>query len=158
MAVFTSFAEVIEARGNKMTVRSRNTSILGLVRAGVIAAGAGRTRLLGRAELDADWVPGADRHPTVWKTTQHLLRALENGGDSAAAALMAEVGGGRAEQSRELAYRLHKVCQAKGWAQEAASLNGLVADWPDLATLARWRQAAGGGASQLIATSQLIEE
>jgi len=123
--------------------KSRNTSISGLAQAGVIAAGAGRTRLLRRKELDARWDPGADNRLIVWKTTQHLIRAVEDDGESAAAALIAVLGTGCAELSKELARRLHEICQRKGWAHEAASLNGLVAAWPELLRLARRRQAAG---------------
>ena len=121
--------------------KSRNTSVAGLVSAGVAAAGAGRVRLLGRGDLDAGWDPGADRRFTVWEAAQHLIRTLEAGGEAAAAGLVARLGA-EAERARELAYRLHRICDAKGWAAEGASLNALVTAWPELVRLARRPTAA----------------
>lgn len=48
----------------------------------------------------------------------HLIRVLEAGGESAAAALVAKLGT-KAETARELAYRLYTVCERKKRAAEA---------------------------------------
>ena len=116
--------------------KSRNISMAGLVAAGVIAAGAGKARLLDRGELDPGWDPESDRRPTVWGATQRLIRALEADGEAGAAVLLARLGG-EAEPARELSYRLFRICAVKGWAAEGASLNALVAAWPEIVRLAR---------------------
>jgi putative DNA methylase len=66
----------------------------------------------------------------------HLVRALEAGGESAAAELAAKLGS-KAEIARELAYRLYTICERKKRAPEALSYNALVQSWPEIARLAR---------------------
>ena len=66
----------------------------------------------------------------------HLIRALEAGGESAAAELVAKLGS-KAEIARELAYRLYTLCERKKRAPEALSYNGLVQSWPEITRLAR---------------------
>ncbi|MGH8642880.1 MAG: hypothetical protein ACRET6_14290, partial [Burkholderiales bacterium] len=66
----------------------------------------------------------------------HLIRALEAGGESAAAALVAKLGT-KAEIARELAYRLYTLCERKKRAAEALAYNGLVQSWPEIARLSR---------------------
>ncbi len=65
-----------------------------------------------------------------------LIRALESGGEGAAAALVAKLGT-KAEIARELAYRLYTLCERKKRAAEALSYNGLVQSWPEITRLAR---------------------
>ena len=65
-----------------------------------------------------------------------LIRTLEGGGESAAAALVAKLGA-KAEVARELAYRLYSLCERKKRAAEALAYNGLVQSWPEIARLAR---------------------
>ena len=65
----------------------------------------------------------------------HLIRVLEAGGESAAAALVSKLGA-KADTARELAYRLYTVCERKKRAQEALSYNGLVQSWPEIVKLA----------------------
>ncbi len=69
-------------------------------------------------ELAADWDPGTDPRLTAWETVHQLIRALEKGGESAAAALVAKLGG-KAETARELCYRLYTICERKKRAAEA---------------------------------------
>ncbi len=66
----------------------------------------------------------------------HLIRALEAGGEGAAAALVAKLGD-KAEIARELCYRLYTLCERKKRAPEALSYNGLVQSWPEITRLAR---------------------
>ena len=56
--------------------KAKNTSVDGLVRAGIVESRRGTVRLLEPAELNPDWDPGADRRLTVWEMTHHLIRAL----------------------------------------------------------------------------------
>jgi putative DNA methylase len=116
--------------------KAKNTSIAGMVQAGIVESGRGRVRLLRPEELPPDWVPGADPRLTVWEIVHHLVRRLEAGGEGAAANLMAALGS-RAEVARELAYRLYTVCERKKRAQEALSYNGLVQSWPEVSRLSQ---------------------
>jgi hypothetical protein len=68
--------------------------------------------------------------------SDQLIRALEAGGESAAASLVAKLGG-NAELARELAYRLYTVAERKKRATEALSYNALVQSWPEITRLAR---------------------
>jgi putative DNA methylase len=116
--------------------KSKNTSVAGLVDAGVLAAKAGKVRLLKPAELPEEWDPTTDKRLTVWEMVHHLIRALEAGGESAAATLIAKMGS-RAEVVRELAYRLFTLCKDRKRPTEALSYNALVQSWPEITRLAR---------------------
>jgi putative DNA methylase len=107
-----------------------------MVEAGVVQSARGRVRLLKPDELPADWDPATDNRLTVWETVHHLIRALEGGGEGAAADLVARLGS-QAEVARELAYRLYTLCERKKRAAEALAYNGLVQSWPEIARLAR---------------------
>jgi putative DNA methylase len=109
--------------------KAKNSAVNALVEAGIVEARSGKVRLLAREELAKDWDPAVDRRLTVWEVTQHLIRVLETGGESAAAELVGRVGG-LAETARELAYRLYNICERRRWANDAVSYNGLVVAWP----------------------------
>ena len=119
--------------------KAKNTSVGGMVEAGILEARAGKVRLLRREELGEDWTPGADRRLTVWEVTQHLIRAVQDRGEGAAAELVSQVGG-LGETARDLAYRLYTLCERKGWAQEALPYNGLVVAWREIVRLAEERR------------------
>ena len=186
MAVFTRYAQVLDAQGNALTVRealalinetldaalaeqegdfdpdsrwalawfeqnafdegeygvaetlskAKNTSVSGLAEAGILESKRGKVRLLKPDELPADWDPSADPRLTGWETVHHLIRALQTGGESAAAALVAKLGT-KAETARELAYRLYTVCERKKRAAEGLAYNGLVQSWPEIVRLAQ---------------------
>jgi putative DNA methylase len=116
--------------------KAKNTSVGGMVEAGILTARHGKVRLLKPEELSAGWDPGADPRLTVWEMVHHLIRTLEAGGESAAAELVAKLGS-KAETARELCYRLYTVCERKKRAAEALSYNGLVQSWPEITRLAR---------------------
>lgn len=115
--------------------KAKNTSIEGLVRAGILHQQGNACRLLARSELNEDWSPETDERLTVWEIVHHLIHRLENEGESAAGDLMRAIGG-LAEPARELAYRLYHTCERKGWTADALAYNGLVAAWPELSRLA----------------------
>ena len=123
--------------------KAKNTSIEGLVQAGILASKRGKVRLLRPGELPADWDPATDARLTVWEMVHHLVRVLEAGGEQAAAALLARLGG-RADVARELCYRLYTSCERKKRAAEALSYNALVQAWPELARLAQGEAARKG--------------
>ena len=79
--------------------------------------------------------PATDKRLTAWEGVHQLIRALEAGGEGAAAALVAKMGT-KSEVARELAYRLYTLCERKKRATEALSYNGLVQSWPEIMRLA----------------------
>jgi putative DNA methylase len=116
--------------------KAKNTSVAGMVEAGIVASARGKVRLLRPDELPADWDPALDARLTAWETVHQLIRALESGGEAAAASLVAKLGA-KAEVARELAYRLYTLSERKKRAAEALSYNALVQSWPEIARLAR---------------------
>ncbi|MDW8247700.1 MAG: hypothetical protein RMJ98_00165 [Myxococcales bacterium] len=109
--------------------KAKNTSISGLVEAGILQSKRGKVRLLTPDELPADWDPATDERLTVWEMAHQLIRVLESGGEAAAAALAARLGA-RAETARELAYRLHTVSERNKRPRDALRYNALVQSGP----------------------------
>jgi putative DNA methylase len=116
--------------------KAKNTSVAGMVEAGILASHRGKVQLLRPDELPEDWDPAKDKRLTAWEVVHQLIRALEGGGEGEAAALVAKLGS-KAEIARELAYRLYTLCERKKRAAEALSYNGLVQSWPEITRLAR---------------------
>jgi putative DNA methylase len=110
-------------------------SVDGLVRSGIVVSAGNKARLVERDELPEDWDPANDDRISVWEATQHLVRTLESGGESAAADLLARLGG-IGDSAQLLAYRLYAICERKGWAKEAGPYNALAAVWGSLQTMA----------------------
>ena len=119
-----------------MLSKAKNTSVAGMVEAGIVASRAARSACSGPPNCPKDWDPATDPRLTVWESVHHLIRVLEAGGEGAAAALAAKLGA-KAEIARELAYRLYTLCERKKRAAEALSYNGLVQSWPEIIRLAR---------------------
>ena len=116
--------------------KSKNTSVTGMVEAGILLSARGKVRLLRPEELPADWDPATDPRLTAWEMVHHLIRVLEVGGEGAAAEIVAKLGA-KAEVARELCYRLYTLCERKKRAPEALAYNGLVQSWPEISRLAR---------------------
>ena len=116
--------------------KAKNTSVAGMVDAGIIASGHGKVRLLKPAELPEDWDPATDKRLTAWEMVHQLIRVLEKDGESGTAQLMAKLGA-KAETARELCYRLYTLCERKKRTTEALSYNALVQSWPETIRLAR---------------------
>lgn len=110
--------------------KAKNTSVEGLEDAGLVQARGGKVRLLRREELanGNGWDPQKDKRPTVWEACQHLIHALEQGGEGGAGKLLSVLGS-FADPARDLAYRLYAICERKGWAQEALAYNMLATTW-----------------------------
>lgn len=121
--------------------RAKNTSVQGMVEAGIVAAGRGKVRLLARDEYDQAWDPAHDRRLPAWEAAQRLVHVLLTSGEGPAGELLAKLGG-LGETARDLAYRLFQVAERKGWTDEARAYNALVVAWSDLS-----REAATPGAS-----------
>ena len=129
--------------------RAKNTSVQGLVEAGVITARGGKVKLITRDDMPEDWDPATDKRATCWEATQHLIRRLQNEGEEAAAQLLTRLGGEYGEMARDLAYRLYSVCERKGWAQEALAYNSLVIAWSEISKLSRSVSASKPTQSEL---------
>jgi putative DNA methylase len=116
--------------------KAKNTSIGGMVEAGILSSKRGKVRLLKPAELADDWDPATDPRLNAWEIVHQLIRALEAGGESAAASLVGKLGT-KAEIARELAYRLYTIAERKKRPADALSYNALVQSWPEIVRLAR---------------------
>ncbi len=114
---------------------AKNTSVAGLVQAGILHSAAGKVRLLRPLELPADWDPAADDRFTAWEAAHHLIRELHQRGEMGAAALLRRLGYGDA--SRELCYRLYSLCERKQRPAEAFDYNSLVQSWSEISQLSR---------------------
>ena len=116
--------------------KAKNTSVAGLVEAGILRSGGGRVRLLRPEELPEDWDPRKDRRRTVWEMVHHLIRVLDTDGEMGASRLLRKMLD-KAEVARMLAHRLYAVCDRQERAAEALAYNTLVGSWPEIARLAR---------------------
>ena len=120
--------------------KAKNTSVEGMVEAGILTSKGGKVRLLNPKELPDAWDPTTDTRRPVWEVVHHLIRALDAGGEEGAARLVARVGAD-AEAARELCYRLYTLCERKKRAAEARDYNTLVQSWPEIMQLSlRFRQ------------------
>lgn len=128
------FSEGDYGRAEQLS-KSKNTSVAGMVEAGILIAKRGKARLLKPSELPDDWDPSSDSRLTAWEAVHHLIRAL-NSGEQGAADLIRKLGS-HSESARELAYRLYVLCERKKRAAEALAYNGLVKSWPEIVRLAR---------------------
>ena len=127
--------------------KAKVTSVEGMADVDILESKRGKVRLRKPEELAPNWDPATNPHVTAWGVVHHLVRALDAGGESAAADLVAKLGA-RAEAARELAYRLYGIAERKKRPAEALAYNGLVQSWPEISRLAqetRSRQPAQAG-------------
>lgn len=108
--------------------RAKNVSIEGLAAKGLLAASKGIVHLLDRDEVSAELSFASP----MWLVTQQLTRALDDGGITACAKLLAGPLGGNADGAKALAYRLFTIADKKNWQQEAFAYNSLVTAWPEI--------------------------
>ena len=116
--------------------KAKNTSVIGMVEAGIIKLGAGEVRLRRPSELPRDWDPATDTRLVAWEAVHQLVRALEGGGEAAAAKLVRRLGG-VADTAHDLAYRLYSMAEKTRRPQEALQYNALVQSWPEIVRLSR---------------------
>ena len=114
--------------------KAKNTSVAGLVEAGILESRGGRVRLLRPSELPSEWDPASDTRLTTWEMVHHLIRLLEIG-EQPAAALLRHLGG-VADVARDLAYRLYSISERKKRAAEALQYNSLVGSWAEIRRMA----------------------
>jgi putative DNA methylase len=133
LAWFQQFSHDEGAFGDAdVLARAKDTAVEAMVRAGILHSRAGKVRLLRHGELEEDWDPRIDARLTVWECTQQLIRRLNDTGEAGAARLLKQLGGGRGEEARALAYRLYAICERKKWSDEALAYNALAVSWPEI--------------------------
>ena len=108
--------------------QAKGTSVDGVRDAGVITASGGKVKLLKPADYPADWDPKEDNRTPVWEALHQLVRALTQGGEATAGAMLARMPE-RGPDIRRLAFWLYILCERKGWAEDARGYNELVAAW-----------------------------
>lgn len=129
--------------------KAKNTSVSGMVEAGILTSKGGKVSLLKPKELPDDWDPENDERLTVWEMVHHLIRVLGTGGESAAAEMVAKLGS-KVDTARELAYLLYTFCERNKRAQEALAYNALVQSWPEIMRLSREGNVLPKGQTHLI--------
>jgi putative DNA methylase len=120
-----------------------DTSLEGLVRAGIATGAKGKVALTPRHKLPDDWDPVTDRHLTVWEVTQHLVRRLTSAGGEQAAADLLRKSRRHGDAARDLAQWLAAASLISRPA-EALDLDSLVTSWSELVRLAE-RPETGQG-------------
>ena len=113
--------------------RAKGTSVDGVVEAGVLEAGAGKVRLLKWKEYPEDWDPTRDDRTPVWEALHHMIRRLNEDGETAAGELLARMPE-KGEPLRQLAYHLYTLCERAGWAEDARAYNELIGAWHAIVT------------------------
>ena len=136
LAWYEGFGFASAAYGEAETLsKAKNVTIQGLEDAGSCRQPAGRCGCCGAMNWNVTGIPSGAR-PNLWLATQHLARALAEGGEQAAADLLTHLDGS-AELAKELAYRLHVLCERNGWTEDAVAYNALVMAWPDVSAARR---------------------
>ncbi len=108
--------------------QAKATSVDGVQRSGVLEAKGGKVRLLRATEYNPSWDPRADSRIPIWEALHQLIRALGQGGESEAGALLARMPS-LGSDVRRLAFWLYTRCERKGWADDARGYNELVTSW-----------------------------
>lgn len=107
-----------------------------LVDQGIAEARGGLVRLIKLDELDG--APPRDAREPIWRTLHRAIRALREAGESGAAGIVAELDGAT-ESVRDLAYRLHGVCDHRQRPAEAMAYSAVISSWPEITRLAQER-------------------
>lgn len=129
--------------------KAKNTSVYGMVEAGILTSKRGKVRLLKPEEFPEDWDPENDERLTVWEMVHHLIRVMGTGGEGAAAEMVVKLGS-KADTARELAYLLYTLCERNKRAQEALAYNSLVQSWPEIMRLSREEKTLPKGQTHLV--------
>ena len=116
--------------------QAKNTSVDGVVKAGIAESQAGKVWLRHWEVFDLDWIPAHDDRLTDWEVAQYLMVRLEHS-ESTAADLLRQVDGAAADRARRLVYLLYQAADRRGRTSDAIAYNSLVLAWFDIA-----RQAA----------------
>lgn len=108
--------------------RAKGTTVDGVKKSGVIESGSGKVKLMKWEDYPGDWDPKTDHRMPVWEACHHLIRALNQKGETEAGLLLARMPE-KGEPIRQLAYHLYTLCERKKWAEEARAYNELITSW-----------------------------
>lgn len=109
--------------------RAKATSVDAVKHAGVLASDGGKVRLLKPDEYPEGWDPQTDNNTPVWEALHQLIRAYNQGGESAAGSLLARMPE-KSGDIRRLAYWLYNACaERKKLPEEARAYNELITAW-----------------------------
>lgn len=108
--------------------RAKGTSVDRVRDAGIVQSGGGIVRLRKWAEYPPDWSPQSEARLPAWETLHQIIRVLKNDGENGAGRLLAAVTG-KSEAIRQLAYRLHTLCERQGWSEDARAYNEVITSW-----------------------------
>lgn len=108
--------------------RAKGTAVEGVKQAGVLFASGGVVRLLKWADYPSGWDPTTDPRLPVWEALHQTIRVFKTEGESAAGLVLAGIQG-KAEATRQLAYRLYTLCERAGWAEDARAYNEIITSW-----------------------------
>jgi putative DNA methylase len=108
--------------------RAKGTSVDGVKHAGIVSASGGIVRLLRWSDYPADWNPESEKRLPVWEVLHQLIRVFKADGETGAGKVLAIVQA-KGEATRQLAYRLHTLCERAGWPEDARAYNEIVTSW-----------------------------
>jgi putative DNA methylase len=108
--------------------RAKGTTVDGVRKSEVIESGGGNVKLMKWEDYPGDWDPKTDHRMPVWEACHHMIRALNQKGETEAGQLLARMPE-KGEQIRQLAYHLYTLCERKKWAEEARAYNELITSW-----------------------------
>lgn len=108
--------------------RAKGTSVEGVRQAGVLFAAGGIVRLLRWKDYPSNWDAREDERLPIWEALHQLIRIFKTEGELGAGNVLAAIVG-KAEPTRQLAYRLYTLCERAGWAEDARAYNEIVTSW-----------------------------
>lgn len=129
---FSQYGWSIGAFGEADTLaRAKGTSVEHAKNAGVLESSGGKVQLRKWMDYPKDWDPKTDNNMPIWEACHHIIRALNQQGESAAGELLARMPE-NGESIRRLAYHLYTQCERKKWATEARAYNELLDSWHEI--------------------------
>ena len=119
----------------EVLARAKGTSVGGLIEAAVVDSSKGNLRSFRWIEYADNWNPKSGVKISTWEALHHLIRAINQEGEHAAAVILARMSE-LIMPIRILAYRLYTLSERMGLAEEARAYNGIIYAWPAIETLA----------------------
>lgn len=111
--------------------KAKGVAVEGVREAGVLAAKAGKVRLLKYNEYPDKWNPADDKRLPAWEATHHLIKTIDNKGEQEASHMLQQLRD-KEEEIKQLSYHLYQLCDQKKWAEDAGNYNMLIQSWPEL--------------------------
>lgn len=115
----------------EVLAKAKGTTVDHVRDSSVLSARAGRVQLVHWRDYPAEYDPATDKNRPIWEACHHLLRALNHGGEQAAADLLAAMPEAK-ESIRQLAYHLYVFNERRGNAEEARAYNELMTSWGEV--------------------------